>query len=62
MSVRKQISGQNRLVALGYGLLGLFIALLIAHAEFEWSGAVAFVIGLVGVGGIYRCVVGWDEL
>lgn len=63
MVVRKRISGGQRLYALGYGSAALVVALLIAnHATFEWSGAMAAVIGLFGVGGIVRCVMGYDEL
>lgn len=63
MTVKKRISGKNRLSALGYGVAGIVTAsLVVQHADFEGSIAVAFVIGLFGIGGIYRCIAGYDEL
>jgi len=63
MTIQKRLSRKKRMEALCYGSVSIVIALLIAlAAEFEWSGAVAFVIGLFGVGGVYRCIVGYDHL
>ncbi|MEL6416704.1 MAG: hypothetical protein AAFQ15_17375 [Pseudomonadota bacterium] len=63
MKVRKRLSAKKRLQALCYGAISIAVALMIAqHAEFQWSGPLAFVIGLFGVGGVYRCIAGYDEV
>lgn len=63
MVIRKKLSAKARLTALGYGSFALLVAFLIgSYSQFEFSDAAAFVIGLFGVGGIYRCLAGHDEL
>ncbi|MEL6171289.1 MAG: hypothetical protein AAFQ04_01685 [Pseudomonadota bacterium] len=63
MAIRKKLTRKKRLEALGYGAISIAIALLIAlFATFEWSGAIAFIIGLFGFGGVYRCIVAYDQI
>lgn len=63
MKIRKRLSKKKRLGALCYGLVGIGIALLIAqYVGSDLSGPIAFFVGLFGVGGIYRCLAGYDEV
>ena len=63
MTVRKKLSAKERMTALAYGSAALFIAFLIGvYGQFNYSGAAAFVVGLFGCGGIYRCIAGHDEI
>jgi uncharacterized membrane protein HdeD (DUF308 family) len=63
MAIRKRLRPEERRKALAYGVVSIVVALLVAqNATFEWSGALAFIIGLFGIGGVYRCIAGYDQL
>lgn len=63
MRARKHLTGGQRLANLGYGIVGILIAIMIAkHGGSEWSGVAAFIIGAFAVGGIFRGLFGFDEV
>ncbi|WP_300037209.1 hypothetical protein [uncultured Roseobacter sp.] len=63
MRVRKGLTASQRFSNLGYGVVGMIIAVVIArYGDFEFSGTAAFVIGLIAAGGIFRGVFGFDEV
>jgi len=57
MRARKHLTGGQRFANLGYGIVGIIIAIMIAqHGDFEFSGVVAFVIAA------FAGVFGYDEV
>lgn len=63
MRARKHLTFGQRMTNLGYGVIGIIAAIVIAQeGDFEFSGVVAFVVGAFAAGSIFRGVFGYDEV